>query len=609
MSSAFLMSYSLKDVAPLQLSLLDRWVPFVSHHTVEVHHRNAELPSIQLRAWSLNEEAARGAYWTLSPQRSVGLVYQGWLREPDDAPMSVSVAEVLEQLCQGGESTALDELHHRPGQFAMVYLDPLGRAHALSDAFCGQHLYFSQVSDRVIVSNRATLIAAALDGFSQLDRGHAPERVQPRRPDPLNLGWHLSRYESPLGDASSAWSEIKLILPHQRLLIDQRGATLVPIEMSEPPTLNWDQLFQDLVWRAGQVARLPDLPYQLPLTGGFDSRLILGALHCAGVLNRIDRVFIRADPAHADHVAASLVADAYGLQLETVSAREAYTQEDGFFNRLKRHNFFIEYMLNAWDLKSFESDLPIPQHASLLGYYGELYRSHADKLRSHLWCSLRRRYLSRDFIDRHRLLTEEAIEHYHSYHERWFTDRYRAQVPANHVLDEAHREARMWRWASQALQAESMCYPSFSLLSDVHLRASYAMMSLKERLQPRVHFELMRRVDDRLSWVPFAKHRWPSRWAQKLGHYPPKPVKGAGNEMNAQIHMWGRERDDICAFLLAEESGSSWSEIVNREKIAARISFVRSRPTPQHVKGLLGAAGIKLALESDLIPFQLRSQV
>jgi hypothetical protein len=606
MSSAFLLSYSHKASATIQSALLKAWIPFIAHRSVNYQHTNPQGGSVHLYAWSLHEKSARGSYWTIDDTSSTALAYQGWLREPHDASIKISVAEVIEQLCQEGESSALDALHQRPGQFALVYLDPHGRVHALSDAFCGQHLYFAQVSQRVIISNRAVLIAAALDGFAQLDRGYTPHRIQPKRPNAFKLGWHLSRYESPLGDPCSAWSEIKLILPHQRLQVDHNGANLIPISMSAPPVLDWDQLFDDLVWRAGQLARLPDLPLQLPLTGGFDSRLILGSLHCAGVLNQVSRVFIRADPEHVDYVSANIVAEAYGLTLETVSAANAYTQEDGFFNRLRRHNFFIEYMLNAWDLKSFESNLPTPKHASLLGYYGELYRSHADKLRSHLWWSLQHRYLNRQFIDRHRLLTDDAIDYYRAYHEQWFSDRHREHTPPNHVLDEAHREARMWRWASQALQAESICYPSFSLLADVHLRASYAKLSLKERLQPRVHFELMRRVDHQLSWLPFAKHQWPSRWAQEQGHTSPKPVKGAGSELSAQIHMWKRERDEICDFLLAQEIGSPWSDIVNHKKLTNRISLVRSHPSPQHVKGLLGAAGVKFALEKDLVAFQLR---
>lgn len=610
MSAAFLAHYRCSpgnESQRLQLSLLTPWLPFVPARAIEMCRSTAWGAELNMRAWSIGEEAARGSFWSGDDSSPSALIYQGWLREPESVSLSLSVAEVIETLCAEGDEQALDALHQRPGQFALIYHDPHSRLHALSDAFCGQHLYYSIRGDQILISNRAVLIAGALNGLSQLESGRRPTRVQPRRPDALKLAWHLSRYESPLGDPSAAWEEIKLLLPHQRIVIDEEGLTLTPVEMESPKSIDWDELYADLLWRAGQLRHLPDLKLKLALTGGFDSRLVLGALMGAGVLDRVDQIYLRAEPEHSDYIAAHQIAAHYGFPLKSYSAKTAYIEEDGFFSRVKRHNFFSEYMLNAWDLKGYEASLLAPDSSPLPGYYGELYRSHADLLRSHLWLTLRRRYEDRRFIDRHSLLSELAIDHCYRYHNSWLNERQAVGVPANHVLDEAHREARMWRWASQALLSEASCMPSINLLADVKLRASYAKLCLRDRLAPKVHFELLRRVDDQLAWLPFAKHRWPRAWANAYGRVAVSPVKGAGNEINAQIHMWKRERDQICDFLLSPDVGSAWTEIVDHQKLVKRVELVRAKPTPQHVKGLLGATGIKLALERDLVAYQLSS--
>lgn len=608
MSSTFIVSVVKTGADHPNFDLLNPWIPCAPQDE-GAREWQTEGRDIYVKVWSTLTMSARGSYWAWddTPESSGdhldSLCFQGWVREPDDYPLTLSVAEVLRSLCKNGDSDALDALHQRPGQFCLVYIDPQLRVHGLSDAFCGQHLYYYDHHDRVVISNRASLIAAYLDGVEQLDRGHIPTSVQPRRPDPLQLGWLLARHESPVHDPASAWSEIKLLLPGQRAVIDQSGLRLHSVKLPERQRPDWDQLYQDLIWRAGQLRRLPDVPLRMALTGGFDSRLILGALIDADLTDRVDLFFVNATPEHADRRAAQMIADHYQLPFEARDAVDLY-RGDPFLSQIPRHSFFIEYMINAWDLKSGSRQGLLPRFGVLPGHFGELYRSHAHTLHSHTHWTIRAHH-NRAKMDRHSLLSNELITYYHERYLAWFKNREVCGVAANHVLDELHREVRMWRWAAQTQMYESLGYPSFNLLPDLKLRASYAHLSLRDRMRPRVHFELMRRVNEELAWLPFAKHQWPKRWAAQLGRAAPMPIQGAGNEVNAQIHMWRREHNEICEFLRAEVSGSPWREVISRDALERRIAFVIAHPTPQYVKGLLGAAAIKYALEHDLTPHPL----
>ena len=604
MSSVFLACYEPNSDSHLPLTLLDEWIPFVStRQSSRMWHLGQY--TIRLRAWSVLEDSARGSYWTWPDQETqgseAGLCFQGWVREPDEEPLSLTVAQVLKKLCRQGQSEALGALHQRPGQFCGVYIDPEYNLHGFADAFCGQHLYYAYDGARTLVSNRASLIAAYLDGIAQQNRGISPTKLQPRRPDSLQLGWLLTRYESLLGDHMSAWSEIKLLMPGQRLQANQDGPQLKMVSMPTPHRANWDELTQDLIWRAGQLKRLPKVPFQLALTGGFDSRLILGALFKSGSIEQVKRIYLHATKEQADYKAAQQLADHYGLNLEVQSAVDAY-RNDSFLSQVPRHSFMIEYLINAWDLKSGNATLELPNYGSLPGHFGELYRSHGKHVISHSHRLILLDHLRLGTLNKHKVLGKEASRYYQSRAQDWLAQQ---KSPSSLVLDDLHREARMWRWAGHTQMYESLGYPSINLLPDLKLRAGYAQMSLADRLKPTVHFELMRRMDENLAWLPFAKHQWPKSLTKVHNRIAPPPIKGAGNELNRQIHMWRREQEEICAYLMDHQTNRAFFELIDHQALIKRIQFVKNKPTPQHVKGLLATAAIRFALENDLKAYPL----
>jgi hypothetical protein len=619
MGACFVWVSHARQTPSYPLENLDAWAPFVPEDTHRWTHRNN---SVSVRGWSTHAESSRGGYFVSTTKRDLALGFTGWVREPEEAPLTLSVSQVLLHLClqeeevyehrwrphveEGREISTdrLSALHRRAGQFALACADRKGRLHALSDAFAGQHLYYGCAEGEVIVSTRASLVAAYLN------------RGAPPRPRSQSLAWQLGRHESPLGDAHSAWEGVHLLMPEHRLEADRGALVVHRVDLMVRSERSWDDLYQDLIWRAGQLKRIPQVKFELPLTGGLDSRLILGALINAEALSSVDRFYLNASYDHADTRAAQGVATRYQLPLEVCTPQEESETAESFFDRLRRHMFHVEHMVNAWDLKVTSPDLSLPHRGVLPGHYGELYRSHALPVISRSGALFQSVYRTKIYMNRHKLLSTSALKGCRAFGVEWLKERRQAGVPSDHLLDELHREARMWRWVSQTQMFESLGHPSINLLPDVELRAKYATLSLRARLDPTVHFELLRRVDRQLWRLPFADHQWPSSFFKgarcihtdsPIQERPALRVEGGGNELSYQMRMWDRQGAEIGTFLRAQ--GAEFDDfyaLIDRGALLKKVKNTLKNPHAQAVKGLLQATAIKVALSESLSPYPLK---
>ena len=609
------------------LNCLDAWIPFEAETSLEWKHHSQHCT---LKVWQTHRESARGSYlaWIGEGQNqnhpevtqvkgTDAFVYTGWMREDDQTSLQESVpTHFLRDLKQRERDSiqkqisssqyaknTLQSLKGKSGQFAGLYINSEGSLFGFHDGFCGQHLYVGTQQGEVVFSNRASLIALYLNGGQSVP--------QPRGE---SLIWMVARHESPLGDPHSAWQEAQLCFPDQGYWAHRGQLKKESLPFIQRSDRSWDDLYADLIWRAGQIKRLPQVRFELPLTGGLDSRLIFGALKEADCLSQVDLIWLRGEEEQADVKSARLVADAYQLPLQVISASDQtseYNQFNRFLDRLPYHLFYVEHMINAWDLKVPSWSCEFPKMGVLPGHFGELYRSHALPFLSwHPQC-LKTIYRTHLYMNRHHLLTPHALNLCIQSGLRWIQERVKSHVPASHLLDELHREARMWRWASQTQMFEGLGFPSINLLPDLDLRAKFATLSLKERLSPRVHFELTRRVDERLWTIPYAEQTWPIPWVQdlRLPSTSPSPQPacgGKGNEMSAQMKMWHKEKQEIIDFLLSPSSSSSFSLYIDNKKIKRKIEKTLKEPKPQRIKALLGLSAIKMGFEDSLKAYPLK---
>ena len=598
------------------LSLLDKWIPFIPESTLEWVHLQKNCT---VRVWQTHRESARGSYvaWTGNPKISeLGFaqgnelcVYTGWVRERNEDSLTDSVATHLLKECQKLNSLSdqpfdlIKVFKRKSGQFAGLYVNPQGQLSGFHDGFCGQHLYIGKRDGEVVFSNRASLIALYLNGGKSIPK-----------PRPESLIWLLSRHESPLGDPHSAWETALLCFPDQGYWAFQGQSYSCSTPFIQRSNRSWDDLYADLVWRAGQVKRLPKVRFSLPLTGGLDSRLIFGVLKETNALSQVDLIWLYGEPEQADVRSAQLVADAYQLPLHVFDSSDSLDTLltfTNFLTRLPHHLFNVEHMINAWDLKVSPSGFQLPKFGILPGHYGELYRSHALPFLSWHSSLLKGSYQTHLYMNRHHLLTPKALDICIQSGLKWIRSRIKESVPSSHLLDELHREARMWRWASQTQGFEGLGYPSINLLPDLDLRAKFASLPLKERLLPRVHFELTRRVDPKLWTLPYANETWPRSWVKALklkttDFQPQSQCEGKGNEVSGQMQMWKHEKKEIIDFLRSPSSSSTFYEYIDQKAIDLKIQKMQKNPRPQGIKGLLGLTAIKVAFETTLQPFPLK---
>lgn len=618
-------------------SRFDAWVPFVAEERSTWVHPSGQA---SMWCWETHREGVRGGHWVNAQDQSSALSMTGWWREPDAAPLSLSVAEVMfaslwgrrvstseaqgyerglsdyapiaswETLAQrpselstsGGSelSNALSALHLSPGQFAAVLCDSAGVVHGVNSAFGGSPLYYGQGqitvngtrSQVAIVSNRSSLISLCFNGG------------KPAPPRPEVLGWLLARSEHPIGDQEVPFTGVNKVHAGQRLQLSHAQVSVHPLPLPEARQFSHQALFESLIWRSGQLARYPDLTLKMAITGGFDSRLVLAGLIGAGLTDRIDEYYICAHQENADAQVATEIAEWYKLPFTRYESGRWQAVNEPLLDRLRRHNFLIEYLCSAWDIISGPESLKLEDYSLISGHYGELYRGHAKRFFSHTWPTLKWYYQSNKGIDRHSLLTKSLIDRYAQLSKAWFKKRSEEGIKSNLALDDLHRHTRMEGWATQCRQVEALSLPSFAPLACVSSRAHYEALSLAERERPSVHFALTRMADEDLWRFPFAKKGWPKSLTQGERETPSPPSMGGGTELGYQMKLWRAEADQVSSWLLDRSPQHALWLICDRQKLERKLNLARSRPNAQIVKSIMCVCALKLALDEPLSPAQ-----
>ena len=345
MSSVFLIIQSDRDIQPSLAAEASRYLPFVPEQRVEHSYNNALT---QLYAWSTVSECARGSYW--AADESGALVYQGWVEEALDAPIKQSIAANLR--VRFGKDDFESSLQGVDGDFALVSIDSSGDVQAGTDFIGGSHLYYGEKNGMSVVSNRALVAATALHG------GTLPQ------PNPLPMAWLHYVFTSFLGE-DTPWPNIKHLRSNE--LLTMRGGRC-EIRDKQPDSsgssMSWDEIAEEFKTRCAQVSRVPDVSFQLTLTGGKDSRAVLGGLVASGNLDRIKATYLYVHPKHPDAIVGQRLADHYGLPFEV--RQEGYGSSMSFWESLERHNFHTEGALNAWDRKGVRAQNTTRRHSRLL---------------------------------------------------------------------------------------------------------------------------------------------------------------------------------------------------------------------------------------------------
>jgi hypothetical protein len=554
-----------------------RYLPFQPEKS---WYGTSESKSTHAWVWSVVDEAARGSY--VANENGHILAYQGFIQEPEGAPLDVSVAQNLLTAAHKQGLVALTE--ESDGDYCAVHLDPEETLTAATDFVGGSHIYFGTRAGMTAVSNRAFMVAAALHG------GTLPS------PNPWFFPILHYTFGAPVG-RETPWPDVMLLHPSEFLEVRSgRTRTVQRERLSIEDTLDFDWARDDFRKRVSQIKRFPDLTFKLTLTGGKDSRAVLAGLLMADALDCVTHTYLEANPTHPDVMVGKKLAKHYGLAFQHHEA--GYGSEYPFMESIARHNFHTECTLNAWDRKGFDHKT---RQGDLRGYYGEIYKSHEVSGLGLGWPIVKAVYGSRWFVDPQGIMTPEARRRTRDTLLSWAEGMRSSGLPARHAHNLIHRDCRMFRWVSAAQLWDATGPLSVNPIPGRRLFDFYLASPRETQKTHRFHFELIRGADDWLWRQPFANYQW-ERALLPADTHPIAPLTGSIMEADYRVTEWTDHAQEIGDYLLASHNAGAFFDLYSRKGLGKLLARAHREPTQRRIKAILGAVGIRHALTEPITP-------
>ena len=437
-----------------------------------------------------------GAPAAFSPS---GWVASAGLWDHDDAPAANDSAWLLDRLTSAGEGAldGLDGLYavawfHAPSDRLTVAADHLGRL----------HLYAGESAEGAWVSTFATAVAGGIGAG----------------PDPLGMFELLTTgtiYEerSPFAGVRRVPAATRRIFAAGRSAGTSRGPTVLPPDPPASPVVPRD--IADACSR--RIVRLLR-PYARPcadLTGGRDSRLVVGLMRRAGL--RFD-VTVSGPDDHPDVVASKALSRRLGL----TSHQGAHPSAQMAFDALLRAAALVDGVGDPGDMMGFAERRGAERALSdvgISGAGGEVYRESWWKAKdigsgaTAVERALRRFTRSRAAIQVPFLgepLRGDVARHFTGVIERSIRHRVRDPLPAQ--LDHLYLDLRAQCWQGTNATAANLAHPRlYPLLMRAPLRLVLSL-DARDKVHDRLFHALFGMLGPPISTQPLASGFPPLRF-------------------------------------------------------------------------------------------------
>jgi asparagine synthase (glutamine-hydrolysing) len=392
---------------------------------------------------------------------------------------------LLARLEEEGESV-LDDLD---GFYAVVWHDARSKTLLVAPDHVGRYrVYFAEAPEGTYVSTSPIALAAAV----------------PSAPDPVAV-WELLAAGLTYEDRSPFAGVRRMVAAHRyrfrrgRLAAYEPVAPLrVPGPESATPDAGPDELFEACL--AAVRERLTDRPRPLPdLTGGNDSRFIVGLLLAAGVDCDVTVTGDRGDP---DVEATVALARQVGLKLLRVPLSEIREAQRSFAQVLRAATRVdggydaIEYAATAHvheaHAKSYDFSLNGSGGETVRRYWwhpGLLGRTVDDKI-GNLLPRFRHAATPTVFLDAAHV--RDANAHFHGLLSRELAGRLDESL--HHIMVHAHLHLKVQPWQGAIASASNQIWPNLSIFYlrrtlDVAMR-----IPPRERVSARAFHAMLRRM-------------------------------------------------------------------------------------------------------------------
>lgn len=419
------------------------------------------------------------------------------------------------------------------GDFFYMSVDATARIEVVKSKVCSYQLYYSKSSSVDVISSRPSMCAKVLETVS----GSKLENVSAR------FASEVCSYSVGLSTASMLPSvenilncqtiffignRINVSVPDYSFLIDQG----LRDTYANNRQLYWDDTFEKLT-AAAKVLDLSEERFLFPLSGGKDSRLLLGLLLASG---QKDRISVYTDgPTDSPEVrSAKLVCEQFGLDHERRDPfEESKTNSFTLHDKLMGHLILSDGETSPKDLLvPSEAPLKVSLHGQEMGLRnisGKAPMGSRDDL--HKWF---RSHLSNG--DKCKFLTTEAaratMENVYA-----FADGAIAAQNSIGDIPSLHRVIfRGGRWVSRIWRYYNDRQFAPFLLVEPELISATFNSGAQSRINEEFHFEMLRRVDKTLVEIPFAEQTWPEPLQKEKDIAMVAPLNWpAGKSLSASI--------------------------------------------------------------------------
>ena len=420
------------------------------------------------------------------------------------------------------------------GEYAVCRARPDGEFRVWRSLMGSVPLYYGSEPDRFVLATRASVAAYGrrLSSRFSMDRSFTRSVLS---------GSIAMNDHSIFEGVKSLRQGAVVFRPAQGRPVVQQTAPIPfhDAELAEQYQTNrtgyWDDAFERLRSLTG-VFHSAGVPIEVPLSGGKDSRLLIGLLQSAGLHDNIESLVTWGRPGDPNLTSADDVAQVLGMD-----DRHESRELDGFVTdartqlgiatseRFFRHAFLTEGEMSPMDLTGI-----LPRGgASAHGQEGGLRNVAGDQQfgsSAELLGWFRKHLGDWDFC---KILTDEARKANEDEFLEYLGRRLVLvddlnQIPSLHRIEFRYRRwvARTW----QLLNATS--FSPFIFGSDTAVRYAFNAGSWSRSLG-EFHFELLRRAEPKLLKVPFAEQTWDPRLAALPDGIEPAAVRP---------YTWAEER-------------------------------------------------------------------
>jgi hypothetical protein len=451
------------------------------------------------------------------------------------------------------------EVPHPRSHAGTIWADH-GGVHARTGVTRVDPVYLAEVPEAVVISDRASWAAAVTGRLTE--------------PDPVMVGAFLS-LGYPVG-AATPFRGVRALGGQRRLTATAGRMVVAPARGDDtgvPPGHGAGEAAGEAVSAGssagpyGAVAAALtdavrplgdlDVPVELSLTGGKDSRLIAAALTAAKVPFRA-RTHGFAD--HPDVVVAAMIAGRLGVEHVVTEPRPAASQqtpeqaadEADLLTRLRSAVLVSDGMLSAFENVGRPDPRVTAEPVQTGGHGGELLRGgYAPAAWSNrrfggparAWSEARGAELFRRLVTRRlSLLRPAAAGEYLAGVAPFAAALYRGPL---HALDDFYLVNRAGRWSAAARQGYLIRSPLVQPFFDDRVVRAARAVRLTDRITDRLHRGVLTALCPDLLDLPLAGSGW------KSGP-PVAPVRPAGGVGSAAASDWRRAYGEQMARLLRE---------------------------------------------------------